>query len=189
MKITRSSKARLIFTITPLLCFIANFSAFTKDKPNVVFIMIDDLGWKDVGFMGSAYYETPNVHALAQSRMFFMNAYTASPLCSATRSSIISGTWPARNGLTSAAAHLQEVTCKSVLAHASNPKKKTIEAISASRINPDYLTLGEACKEGGYTTAHIGKWHIGDQPSNPLSQGFDVDSELKNEISLQDKIR
>jgi len=166
---------KIIFIISLLIFLNVNTDTQAKDKPNVLFIMIDDLGWKDVGFMGSTYYKTPNVDALAQSGMVFMNAYTASPLCSATRSSIISGTWPARNGLTSAAGHLKEATYKSVLTQESDPKKKAIEAISASRINPEYFTLGEAFKEGGYTTAHIGKWHIGDKPSDPLSQGFDVD--------------
>jgi len=125
--------------------------------------------------MGSTYYETPNVDALAKSGMVFMNAYTASPLCSATRSSIMSGTWPARNGLTSAAGHLKEITYKSTLQEKADSKFKAIQAKSASRINPDYYTMAEAFKDGGYITGHIGKWHIGDEPSDPLSQGFDVD--------------
>lgn len=146
-----------------------------EEKPNVVFIMIDDLGWKDVGFMGSTYYETPNVDALAKSGMVFMNAYSASPLSSATRASIMSGMWPARTGLTSASGHLKEVTYKSTLSENAKSSQKAIEAIGATRINPDYYTMAEAFKEGGYKTAHIGKWHIGDEPSDPLSQGFDVD--------------
>ena len=100
-----------------LTCSMLELNAQKNDQPNVVFIMIDDLGWKDVGFMGSTYYETPHVDAIAKSGMTFMNAYSASPLCSATRSSIISGTWPARNGLTSAAGHLKEATYKSTLNH------------------------------------------------------------------------
>ena len=163
----------IIFLI--LACCMSELNAQKNNQPNVVFIMIDDLGWKDVGFMGSTYYETPNVDALAKNGMTFMNAYSASPLCSATRSSIMSGTWPARNGLTSAAGHLKEATYKSTLNEKSNPNNKAIDAKSASRINPDYYTMAEAFKEGGYTTGHIGKWHIGEAPSDPLSQGFDVD--------------
>jgi len=146
-----------------------------KERPNVLFIMIDDLGWKDVGFMGSTFYETPNVDALAQSGMVFMNAYTASPLCSATRASIMSGTWPARNGLTSAAGHLKEATYTSKLREKGKASQRTLDAISASRIKPEYYTMAEAFSDAGYATAHIGKWHIGDEPSDPLSQGFDVD--------------
>lgn len=158
-----------------LTCSILALNAQKNDQPNIVFIMIDDLGWKDVGFMGSTYYETPNVDAIAKSGMLFMNAYTSSPLCSASRSSIISGTWPARNGLTSAAGHLKEATYQSRLKESAKPDQKAIDAISASRINPEYYTMAEAFKDGGYTTGHIGKWHIGEAPSDPLSLGFDVD--------------
>jgi arylsulfatase A-like enzyme len=166
---------RIFFTALLVIMSVLYSEVHAQEKPNVVFIMIDDLGWKDVGFMGSTYYETPNTDALAESGMVFMNAYSASPLCSATRSSIMSGMWPARNGLTSAAGHLKEATYKSVLNKKPNPKRKAIDAISASRINPEYYTMAEAFKDGGYTTAHIGKWHIGEEPSDPLSQGFDVD--------------
>ncbi len=146
-----------------------------KEKPNVLFIMVDDLGWMDVGFMGSTYYETPNVDAIAASGMMFMNAYSASPLCSATRNSIMSGTWPARNGLTGASGHVPEVRYKAALRKKSAPDRKALDVVDASRLNPDFYTLAEAFQEGGYTTAHFGKWHIGDQPSDPLSQGFDID--------------
>lgn len=170
-----NTKKIFFLTLITLIIFSFCSGAQPAEKPNVVFIMIDDLGWKDVGFMGSKYYETPNVDALAESGMIFMNAYSSSPLCSATRASIMSGMWPARNGLTSAAGHLKEATYKSVLSKKSDPKRKAIDAVSASRINPDYYTMAEAFKDGGYTTAHIGKWHIGDEPSDPLSQGFDID--------------
>ena len=163
------------FAFVLVLILISDAKGQTLEKPNVVFIMIDDLGWKDVGFMGSSFYETPNVDAIAENGMVFMNAYSASPLCSATRASIMSGMWPARNGLTSAAGHLKEATYKSVLREKSNPKQKAVDAISASRINPEYYTMAEAFKDVGYTTAHIGKWHIGDGSSEPLMQGFDVD--------------
>jgi len=146
-----------------------------KEKPNVLFIMIDDLGWKDVGFMGSTYYETPHVDAIAANGMRFMNAYTASPLCSATRSSIMSGTWPARNGLTGASGHEQEVRYEALLMEKGRADQKALNVRGASRLRPDYYTMAEAFKDGGYTTAHIGKWHIGTEPSDPLSQGFDMD--------------
>ena len=175
IKFKISTKKKVLFTILFSVSLLANTNAKKIGQPNVVFIMIDDLGWKDVGFMGSTFYETPNVDALAKNGMLFMNAYTASPLCSATRASIMSGTWPARNGLTSAAGHLKETTYKSTLEQKADSKLKAIQAKSASRINPEYFTMAEAFKEGGYTTAHIGKWHIGDEPSDPLSQGFDVE--------------
>jgi arylsulfatase A-like enzyme len=175
MRLRIPTKIRFFFAIIFLICLVTNANAEKNGQPNVVFIMIDDLGWKDVGFMGSTYYETPNVDAIAESGMVFMNAYAASPLCSGTRCSIMSGLWPARNGLTSAAGHLKEATYKSTLREKANPTQKAFDALSASRINPEYYTMAEAFKDGGYTTAHIGKWHIGEEPSDPLSQGFDVD--------------
>ena len=146
-----------------------------RHKPNVLFILIDDLGWKDVGFMGSRYYETPHVDSIAENGMVFMNAYTANPLCSPTRASILSGTWPARHGLTSAAGHLKEARETSVRKPKDRPDRKTLDTVSATRLKPDYYTLAEAFKDAGYKTAHFGKWHIGTAPSDPLSQGFDVD--------------
>ncbi|MCP4313146.1 MAG: sulfatase, partial [Bacteroidetes bacterium] len=146
-----------------------------KERPNVLFIMIDDLGWKDVGFMGSTFYETPHVDAIAARGMRFMNAYTASPLCSATRNSIMSGTWPARNGLTGASGHAKNVSYVARLREKADPDRKVLDVEGSTRLNPDYYTMAEAFRDGGYTTAHIGKWHIGTAPSDPLSQGFDVD--------------
>lgn len=169
------SKHTRILAILLVIAAVASIELKAQSKPNVLFIMIDDLGWKDVGFMGSTYYDTPNVDALAASGMSFMNAYSASPLCSATRTSIMSGTWPTRNGLTGASGHEKDVRYKSKLQENVGSKPKAIQAISASRIKPEYYTMAEAFKDGGYTTAHIGKWHIGDGPSNPLKQGFDVD--------------
>ncbi len=144
-------------------------------KPNVLFILIDDLGWKDVGFMGSQYYETPHTDSISENGMVFMNAYTANPLCSPTRASIMSGTWPARNGLTSAAGHVKDARLTSVRKQKDRPDKRALEAVSATRLHPDSYTLAEAFRDAGYRTAHVGKWHMGTAPSDPLSQGFDVD--------------
>ena len=71
-----------------------------KRKPNFVFILMDDLGWKDVGVYGSAFYETPNINRLAEHGMRFSDAYAACPVCSPTRASILTGKYPARVGIT-----------------------------------------------------------------------------------------
>src|SRR6185369_15299541 len=75
-------------------------------RPNVVFILADDLGWRDTSLYGSKFYETPNLERLARRGMMFMNAYAASPLCSPTRSSILTGLYPARIGITMPVCHL-----------------------------------------------------------------------------------
>ena len=70
------------------------------DRPNVILMLIDDLGWADLGLTGSTFYETPNVDALAKEGVFFSNAYAANPVCSPTRASILTGKYPSRFGLT-----------------------------------------------------------------------------------------
>ena len=85
--------------------FVLTGAAFAR-QPNVVFIVVDDLGWKDTGCYGSTFYETPNVDRLAATGMRFTDAYSANPLCCPTRSSIMTGQYPVRTGFTSASGHI-----------------------------------------------------------------------------------
>lgn len=150
-------------------------------KPNVIFILADDLGWRDVGCFGSTFHATPNIDALAARGVRFTQAYAASPLCSPTRSSILTGQYPARIGITAPACHVQQVQLEKKLT-AGNPNMKALNAESLTRLKPEYFTLAEALKEAGYKTAHFGKWHLGhNRPQNaddryePKDQGFDFD--------------
>ena len=146
-----------------------------KRRPNVLFILADDLGWRDTSFTGSTFYETPNVERLAKRAMFFPNAYSASPFCSPTRASILTGLNPARIGITTPACHLpNEVLQASVREHAPAYAKR-LECETATRLKLEYFTLTEALKSAGYATGHFGKWHLGPEPYDPLHQGFDVD--------------
>ena len=151
-------------------------AAHTKlDKPNVVFILADDLGVRDLALYGSKFYETPNIDALATHGMKFTQAYAASPLCSPTRASIMTGLFPARIGITAPACHEpQEILNKGLCAKAP-PQQKALTAQSLTRLNRDYYTLAKAMKEAGYATGHFGKWHLGPEPYSPLQQGFDFD--------------
>jgi len=144
-------------------------------QPNVLFIMADDLGWRDLGCMGSQFYQTPHVDKLATQGMLFTDAYAANPLCSPTRASVLTGLWPSRIGITSATCHLADTTFKASIGTTAPPKKRTVEPSSATRLNTDYFTIAESFKKAGYKTAHIGKWHLGPPPFSPLEQGFDVD--------------
>ncbi|MDG1356262.1 MAG: sulfatase-like hydrolase/transferase, partial [Opitutales bacterium] len=85
-----------------ILCFllIGSIHAKRSEKPNVILFLVDDLGYTDLGFTGSTFYETPNLDALAQKGVFFDNAYAANPVCSPTRASILTGKYPSRIGLT-----------------------------------------------------------------------------------------
>lgn len=149
------------------------------DRPNVVFILADDLGWRDLGCFGSSFHETPNLDRLASRGMRLTQAYAASPLCSPTRSSILTGQYPARIGITSPVCHLEQVQLDKKLAR-GNPKTRVLAADSLTRLKTEYVTLAEAFKEAGYATAHFGKWHLGHNlaPNDryePRDQGFDVD--------------
>jgi arylsulfatase A-like enzyme len=145
-------------------------------KPNVVFILADDLGWSDTTLFGTTkFYETPNLDRLAKRGMTFVNAYAANPLCSPTRASIMTGLYPARVGMTQAAGHVPKVQLKARLVAEAQPYQPALQVKSVSRLKTDYYTLAEAFRDAGYRTGHFGKWHLGAEPYSPLEHGFDVD--------------
>ena len=129
-------------------------------RPNVVFILIDDMGWKDIGCYGSSFYETPNLDRLRAEGMLFTDAYAACPVCSPTRASILTGNYPARVGVTNY-----------ISGHA---RGKLIDAPYIDHLPLEEHTLASAMRDGGYRTCHVGKWHLGGEPYWPEKQGFDV---------------
>ena len=131
-------------------------------RPNFVFILIDDLGWADVGCYGSELYETPNIDRLASEGMRFTDAYAACPVCSPTRASILTGKYPAR-------LHLTDWITGHV---APNAKLKVPDW--TMYLDHAETTLAEALKEAGYVSASVGKWHLGGEDYYPEAQGFDV---------------
>ena len=144
-------------------------------KMNVVFILADDLGVNDLTLYGSKFHETPNIDALAKKGMMFTQAYSANPLCSPTRASIMTGLYPSRIGITAPNCHLPEEILEKHLVDKASPNQKALGAQSLTRLKQEYFTLAEAFKENGYATAHFGKWHLGPEPYSPLQQGFDSD--------------
>ena len=161
-----------------LLCALA-FAAVAAPAghPNVVFILADDLGWNDTTFnhATNAFYETPNIERLARCGLRFTQAYAASPWCSPTRASIMTGLYPARIGITAPSCHLPQVILTKGLLPGAAPNQKVIGAQSLTRLQTNYYTFAKAMKEAGYVTGHFGKWHLGPEPYSPLQQGFDVD--------------
>ncbi|CAN5382768.1 hypothetical protein BH11PLA2_BH11PLA2_07830 [soil metagenome] len=143
-------------------------------KPNIVFILADDLGGHDIGCYGSTFHRTPYLDALAKRGMLFTNAYAASPLCSPTRSSIMTGLAPARTGITAPNCHLPSVQLEKRLIVGS-PTAKVLVADSVTRLKTEYVTLPKTLQKAGYRTGHFGKWHLGAEPYSPLQHGFDVD--------------
>ncbi len=137
--------------------------------PNVVLILVDDLGWADLGCNGATFHETPNIDALAKSGALFTDAYAANPSCSPTRASILSGKYPSRIGM-------------SYLAGVKGPYGKAYKLDPppvVGNIAPEDTTLAEALRSTGYATAHVGKWHLqgnGEKGTNhfPQKHGFDI---------------
>ena len=155
---------------------LAEVSASAEQRPNVIFILADDLGWSDTTLYGTTkFLETPNIDLLAKRGMTFTNAYAANPLCSPTRASILTGLYPARVGITAPVCHEPAVRLEAKLIEKAAPFQPALQVASASRLKTEYYTLAEALHDAGYTTGHFGKWHLGQEPYSPLEQGFDVD--------------
>ncbi len=147
---------------------------FSKKPQNVIFILADDLGWKDLQCYGSDYYDTPNIDRLAEEGMKFTDAYAASPLCSPTRASILTGQEPGRLRFTTPSGHVANVELDPEESSTAAPFYKTATPGTCTRLSNDYLTVAEVLKEQGYSTAFMGKWHLGREPYIPENQGFDV---------------
>jgi len=158
------------------LLLVTGANAAESRSPNILLILADDLGWADTTLYGkTSLYETPNIQRLAERGMTFSNAYAASPICSPTRASIMTGQNPARHGMTSPAAHLADVRFDPVAGTSGPPHQKCTNVKSATRLDPSLPILGKVLKDAGYSTAHFGKWHLGREPHSPLELGFDVD--------------
>ena len=144
--------------------------------PNVIIFLVDDLGWMDTGAFGSQYYETPNIDRLAGAGMLFTDAYAASPHCSPTRASILTGRHPARLGITAAAGAMLPLPADAPrFAESAAPTLRWVTPRSRRFLPPEEVTIAEVLRERGYRTAHIGKWHLGQLPSHwPDKQGFEV---------------
>jgi arylsulfatase A-like enzyme len=130
------------------------------ERLNIVFILADDLGWRDLGCCGSTFYHTPNLDRLAAEGMRFTRAYAACCVCSPTRASILTGRYPARLRLTDFIAGAR--------------RGKLVPAPYLHYLPLEEVTIAEALREAGYRTGFIGKWHLGGPEFNPERQGFDA---------------
>lgn len=148
-----------------LLALITLSSCSTDNKhlnqPNIVLINIDDMGWNDISFMGSEYYNTPHIDALADQSLVFTQGYAASANCAPSRASIHSGKWTTR--------HQIYTVANSDRGKSSD--RKLIPIKNTTVLDKKFTTLSQKLKQQGYITCHSGKWHISD---DPLEYGFDV---------------
>lgn len=131
-------------------------------KPNIVFILADDLGWTDTATYGNPFYETPNISRLAAEGMRFTNAYAACPVCSPTRASIMTGKYPARLHLTN------------WIGGARKTDQRLLEPDWTPYLPLEEVTIAEQFKAAGYVTGLVGKWHLGEKTYAPSAQGFDT---------------
>ena len=133
---------------------------------NVVLVLVDDLGWRDLGCQGSDLYETPRIDALAAEGVRFTQAYSNCPVCSPSRAALLTGQYPGRVGFTG---HI------TAIGRHRHPDDSTIlPPEDFMYLRHEFVTIAEALKTVGYVSASIGKWHLGSEPYWPLSQGFDL---------------
>jgi arylsulfatase A len=151
-----------------LLALFGAVHAADTQPANIVLFLIDDLGWKDLGCQGSAYYRTPNIDQLASEGVRFTDAYAACAVCSPTRAAILTGKYPARLLLTDW-----------LPSGRWDPKARLREGRFLRGLSVEEFTLAEALREAGYRTASIGKWHLGSEPFSLYFPHYGVHTPLQ----------
>tara|TARA_B100000767_G_C19772915_1_gene541035 strand:+ start:1651 stop:3126 length:1476 start_codon:yes stop_codon:yes gene_type:complete len=147
-----------------LFIFSCQNNIVDNEKPNVVLIVADDLGWSDLSYMGSTYYETPNIDKLSKSGMTFYNGYASSANCAPSRASMLTGKYHPFHGI---------YTVKN--SDRGNKKtRKIIPIKTKTKLELEYFILPEMLKSKGYSTGHFGKWHMGPKGYYPENMGFDI---------------
>jgi arylsulfatase A len=136
--------------------------SISGSKPNIIFILADDLGWADLPAYGNGFNEAPHLTRLAEEGIRFTNAYAACPVCSPTRASIMSGQYPARVGI-----------IDFITGHWRPYEEVVVPKNRHQHLPLEIHTMGEAMKDAGYATGYFGKWHLGGEAFYPQHQGFD----------------
>ena len=138
-------------------------------QPNVVLILIDDMGWRDPGFVGNKYIETPNIDKLAREGAIFSQCYASAPNCAPTRACLLTGQYTPRHGV---------YTVVDDRYTPGQPHMKVMSTKGNDEIPDKTVTIAESLKAKGYATALIGMWNLGrgrnGSPGNPTGQGFDI---------------
>lgn len=161
MKIKTILSTFLIFTIIQSCSIKTNIEENLKNRPNIILINIDDMGWRDVGFMGSEFYETPNLDALAAKGIIFTNAYASASNCAPSRACMMSGQWTPRHGIYTVGSSER----------GKSKDRKLVPVENNLYMPEDNLLIPKVLQQNGYATCHAGKWHLNDDPT---LFGFDV---------------
>jgi arylsulfatase A-like enzyme len=162
-------KKYLYFLLFLLIAQAGFAQTATQKRPNIVFILVDDLGLKDLSCMGSTFYETPNVDRIAKEGTIFTQGYAACAVCSPSRASIMTGKFTARHGIT------DWIGAKSGTDWRTEKRNnKLLPADYNHELAKEDMVLPEVMKANGYKTFFAGKWHLGDKGSYPEDHGFDI---------------
>lgn len=131
------------------------------ERPNILFILLDDFGWRDTAYMGSDFYETPNIDRLASEGMIFSDAYSAAANCAPARACLLSGQYTPRHEIYNVGTQPR-----------GKPKHRRLEHVAGVDVlNPDTVTWAQQLQKAGYKTASMGKWHLS---QDPIPYGFDI---------------
>src|SRR4051795_11827131 len=154
------------YILAAAFILICAFSANADEprKPNIVFILADDLGYTDVACFGSKYYETPNIDRLASEGIRFTNGYTCGPNCQPTRAALMSGQYGPRTGV---------YTVGDI--DRFNWQSRPMRPVdNVTQLPLDKIAIADTLKKAGYATGMFGKWHLGNDPQHhPSKRGFD----------------
>ena len=154
----------LLIKFSFFLLITLSCSKETSEKPNIVIIVADDLGWSDLSYMGSTYYETPNIDKLSKSGMTFYNGYASAANCAASRATLLSGKYNTDHGIYTV----------NNSDRGSKKTRKLIPIETKTTLDLDFFVIPEMLKDLGYVNGHFGKWHLGDIGFHPENSGFDV---------------
>ena len=151
------------------LTLIISCKSIDNKNPNIVLFFVDDLGWTDLSFMGSKYYETPNIDNLSKSGMTFYNGYASAANCTPSRASMFTGKYSTSHGIYTVADNQDLVGSE----RGNDKTRKLIPIKNKRNLDLEYILIPEMLKDKGYLNAHFGKWHLGNEGFYPEDQGFD----------------
>ena len=169
LKPCRRAGSRVLALRGVILCVITwqllsakSFAADNHRPPNIILILMDDMGWRDVGFMGNRFVETPNLDRLARTGLVFTQAYASAPNCAPTRACLMSGQYTPRHGIYTVVDPRQPP---------GSPWHKLQAAESKSDLDTNIITIAESLRDGGYATAFFGMWNLGRGRTGPVTPG------------------
>lgn len=168
---------KMLLTVSTLLLALGAQVSYAADRPNIVLVFADDLGWKDVGYQGSDFMETPHLDRLAQQGTVFTAGYAAAGNCAPSRACLLSGTYTPRH-------HVYAVGSTD---RGNKSLHRLVPIPNKNGLAKDNVTIADALKAAGYATGHFGKWHLaGKDGALPTEQGFDVSFDSFGEGALKE---